>query len=93
MAISVTRVPVVLFGCGGVGRALIRTILSNKNRHASLCGLEFELGVICDSSGFVRKTSGGFSEEETLSLLEYKENGGKLRDYTDGSSIEEFAVS
>lgn len=73
-------VPIILFGVGGVGRALVRQIVELRQFHADTYGLQLQLQAICDSDGAVID-DGGLTDAQLTELLQYKAQGGKLANH------------
>lgn len=72
------RVPVVLFGLGGVGRALLRQILEQRSLHAERYGLELAIVGLADSSGVLTALDGALDDFALRAALAAKEAGRKL---------------
>lgn len=70
-------IPIILFGVGGVGRALVRQIVEQRQFHAATYGLQLQFLALCDSDGAVIDDE-GLSDVQLHELLQYKERGGKL---------------
>lgn len=70
-------IPMILFGVGGVGRALVRQIVEQRQFHAATYGLQLEFHALCDSDGAVIETS-GFTDDQLRELLDFKAKGGKF---------------
>lgn len=70
-------IPVILFGVGGVGRALVRQIVTQRRFHATTYDLQLQFQALCDSDGAVIETA-GLTDTQLRELLEFKEQGGKL---------------
>ena len=51
MSESIQKVPLVLLGCGGVGRALLRQVVDQRAHHASHHGLRLAVAAVADSTG------------------------------------------
>lgn len=78
--------PLILFGLGGVGRALLSQILEQRSLHREKYGLRIGFTALCDSSGAVVAPQGGFSEELLAGILQHKEVGGTLASHRLGRS-------
>ncbi len=78
--------PLILFGLGGVGRALLSQILEQRSLHRERYGLRIRFTALCDSSGAVVEPQGGFSEEQLAGILQHKEAGGTLASHRLGRS-------
>lgn len=70
-------IPVILFGVGGVGRALVRQIVEQRQFHATTYGLQLQVQAVCDSDGAVIETD-GLTDAQLHELLLLKEKGGKF---------------
>lgn len=70
-------IPIILFGVGGVGRALVRQIVEQRQFHAATYGLHLQFLALCDSDGAIIDDA-GLSDGQLRELLQYKEQGGKL---------------
>ena len=70
-------IPVILFGVGGVGRALVRQVVEQRHFHAATYGLHLQFYALCDSDGAVLETA-GLGDAQLRELLTYKESGGKF---------------
>lgn len=70
-------VPVVLFGVGGVGQALIRQIVSGRSNTADRNHCRFELVAVADSQTWAFDPA-GFSDEKLLAMVAAKKRGQKL---------------
>jgi len=84
---GVTKIPVCIFGLGGVGRTLLSSILSNRARHSEL-GLEFAISLCCDSSGCIASTK-GLSNNAMEELIQWKMEGKKLSTFPQANSFKE----
>jgi homoserine dehydrogenase len=75
-------VPIILFGTGGVGRALVRQIVENRGLHAEHYGLHLAILALCDRDGAVlgldHRRGLGLDDANLLDLLRYKEAGGRF---------------
>ncbi|KAM4083844.1 hypothetical protein ACB094_08G087200 [Castanea mollissima] len=73
-------IPVVLMGCGGVGRQLLHHIVSSRSLHAQL-GVHLRVVGVCDSKSsiFVSDVlSMEFDDKFLLELCQLKSNGSSL---------------
>ena len=73
-------IPIILFGTGGVGRALLRQILAHRTFHANTYGLTLSVVALCDSNGAVLATQ-GLGDQNLQALLDHKATGGRLADH------------
>ena len=74
-ASSVKRVPLLIFGAGKVGRALVSQLLEAAPLHAGRDGLAFSVVAWCDSSGAVLDEAG--FEPETLQTIAAAKSAGR----------------
>jgi homoserine dehydrogenase len=72
------NVPVILFGVGGVGRALLRQILNLRGHHALEYGLHLDVVAICDSNGAFVSLERELKDALLWEAIELKARGGKL---------------
>lgn len=82
-------VPVLLFGVGGVGRALLRQIVDLRDFHAARYGVRLSVAALCDRDGAVLAQDGvrhgsELNDDELLELAEWKEGGRRLADREEG---------
>ncbi|HRW03952.1 MAG TPA: hypothetical protein P5121_02585 [Caldilineaceae bacterium] len=70
-------ISLILLGAGGVGAALTRQIVEQRQFHANTYGLRLNLVALCDSNGAVL-ASNGLTDEQLTDLLAYKADGGKF---------------
>ncbi len=68
------QIPVILFGAGGVGSALIRQILDGRSRVAERNHCQFNFIGVMDSKTWVWDTN-GLSDELLLDVVQAKANG------------------
>lgn len=76
-------VPLILFGVGNVGRALVRQVIATRSLHASRLGLRLEFVALCDRSGAVVEPR-GLADDLLHSLLAAKGAGTPLQDVPAG---------
>lgn len=81
---AVRETPVILFGIGGVGQALIRQILDNRPLHAHHFGLRLRLLAVSDSSSAVLELDSGIDDATLAGLVQLKQAGGSLGDHALG---------
>lgn len=79
------EIPVILFGVGGVGRALVRQMIENRPFHAQHYGLTFQLLAVCDRNSAVIEL-GGIEDDQLQALLDLKTAGGSLAEHALGAS-------
>jgi len=82
------KIPVILYGIGGVGRALLKQILKHRELHAKQYGITLQLAAICDSSGAISDPASGLSDETVSAALAWKEAGKRLADHVDGRALD-----
>ena len=78
-------IPVILFGVGGVGRALLRQISENRTVHAEQYGLTLQLLAVADSNGAIIASDEGLEDDAVQAVLAHKTAGGKLTEHALGS--------
>lgn len=76
------QVPLIIFGLGNVGRALIQHIVENQVWHATELGVSLDVVGLCDRDGAAIKglADEPFSAEVLLALIHAKQRGVRLRD-------------
>ncbi|MCB0098805.1 MAG: hypothetical protein KDE50_04455 [Caldilineaceae bacterium] len=75
---------IILFGVGGVGNALLRQIMEQREFHRAEYGLALRVVAVCDSNGAVIADSGELDNAVLGSILAHKESGGRLRTHAQG---------
>lgn len=70
-------VPVILFGVGGVGRALVRQIVELRQFHTETYGLQLQFHALCDSDGAIVEDA-GLRDAQLHEFLAYKAQNGKF---------------
>ncbi len=70
-------IPIILFGVGGVGRALARQIVEQRQFHAATYGLQLQFLAICDSDGAIIEPK-GLTDGQVHELIQFKADGGKF---------------
>ena len=75
---AVAAKPLILFGLGGVGRALMQQIGEQRSFHREAYGLHIRFLALCDSSGAVVEPPGGFTDELLDEVLQHKAKGDAL---------------
>lgn len=73
------QVNVALLGVGGVGRALVDALVGARAHHRDVYGLQFNLRVLADSSGFL---SGDLSDAQLRKASDAKAKGKPLSTLT-----------
>jgi homoserine dehydrogenase len=79
------KIPIIQFGLGGVGRALLRQIIEKREYIAQRGGLELEVVALLDSSGGIWAPS-GLGEQMLRQALAAKSEGLSLHDLPTGRS-------
>lgn len=77
------RVPLIQFGVGNVGRALIEQVVANRARHGDLLGLRLEYVALVDSDGAV-VINDGLADGILRDVIEAKAGGRRLQDLDTG---------
>ena len=75
---------IILFGVGGVGRALLQQIVQLRSYHAIQFGLSLQVLAVCDSDGAVIETDGGLEDDVLQEIIAAKAAGGRLTQLPDG---------
>lgn len=68
------RVPLIIFGAGKVGRALVKQLLDSAGLHAERDGVAFRIAAWCDSDGAIVDEK-GLWPETLRAALEAKQGG------------------
>lgn len=71
------RIPVILLGVGGIGRALLRQIVAGRDHLANRVNCRFDVTAVVDSRGW-RYEEGGLGDEQLLAIVKTKESGQTL---------------
>ena len=71
------RIPVILLGVGGIGRALLRQIVAGRDHLASRVNYRFDIVAVIDSTGW-RYEETGFPDDELLAIVKTKQSGQPL---------------
>lgn len=85
------ELPVILFGVGGVGRALLQQIVAHRGLHALHYGLAIQVLAVCDRDGAAMEPSRGLDDEVLCDLIEYKSAGGRLTGHPLGGAQGDLA--
>ncbi|KAK7829819.1 homoserine dehydrogenase [Quercus suber] len=83
-------IPVVLMGCGGVGRQLLHHIVSSRSLHAKL-GVHLRVVGVCDSKSSIVVSdvlSMELDDKFLLELCQLKSNGSSLLTLSTTSGVE-----
>jgi homoserine dehydrogenase len=78
------ELPVILFGVGGVGRALLRQIVEERTFHALQYGLRLEIMAVCDSDGAVVEPNSGLEDALLQEIIAAKAAGQRLANHPAG---------
>ncbi|CAN5383733.1 homoserine dehydrogenase [soil metagenome] len=78
--------PIILFGVGGVGRALVRQIIENREFHANQYNLGLNILAVCDRNSAVIELDNGIDDQDLQALLALKAAGGSLLDHALGAN-------
>jgi len=68
------QVPVILFGAGGVGSALLKQIVNGRSNLATRNQIQFNVVAVCDSRTWQIEPV-GLTDEQLLAIIERKANG------------------
>ena len=68
------QIPVILFGAGGVGAALLRQIVNGRFPHQSRNQIRFNIVAVCDSRSW-QFNPAGLADEQLLDIVERKARG------------------
>ncbi len=71
------RMPVVIFGAGGVGRALFRQLVTTREIVASRNRCHFDIVAVLDSSSWAWQPD-GLTDEQLEEIIKQKEDGHSL---------------
>lgn len=86
------QLPLILFGLGGVGRALVRQILDNRDFHADQYNLEIRFLALCDSRSALIEPMEGLSDQQVEEALALKAAGHALADHELGGAQDDLAA-
>ncbi|MFO7634976.1 MAG: hypothetical protein R6W76_20685 [Caldilinea sp.] len=86
------RAPIILFGAGGVGGALIQQIVQNRSHHATEYDLELSLLAVCDRDGAVVALDEAIDDATLLDMVDFKQRKGRLADYSQGGPQHDLAA-
>lgn len=70
------HIPVILYGVGGVGRALLRQMLNGRSVIAERNRLHFDVVALADSRNW-QSDPGGIGEAQIRAILDAKQAGGR----------------
>jgi homoserine dehydrogenase len=85
------ELPVIVFGVGGVGRALLRQIVEHRAFHALQYGLYLKLLAVCDSDGAVIEPSAGLDDDLLREVIAAKAAGQRLAQHPQGGAQADLA--
>lgn len=71
------RVPIIVLGLGGVGRALLEQILQRREYHVQRYNLSLQVIAVADSDGAAVAPE-GLSEDDLWTAVAHKAQGGRL---------------
>ncbi len=77
-ATSTRHLPVLVFGAGDVGRALLHQVLEHRAFHLQRYGLRLDVICVSDSSGWLSPTADDAGDAAIRKALHHKQAGGKL---------------
>lgn len=85
------RIPIILFGVGGVGRALLQQIVEQRKLHAQQYGLHLQVLAVADSSGAAIALDGGLDDAVLDELIALKAAGKGLAEHALGAPQSDLA--
>jgi len=88
---TMKRVPLIIFGAGNVGRALVRQLLAASALHAVRDGLVFPVVAWCDRGGAVVDED-GISPEVLRAIDTAKNSGVPLLENPEGSPQDDLVA-
>lgn len=77
---AIRSLPILLFGVGDVGRALLQQILDRRDFHQDRFGLRLAVACIADSSASLPLPDGADGDLLIRNIIQHKQAGGHLRD-------------
>ena len=80
--------PILLFGAGGVGRALLSQIVATRRFHAQEYGVQIQVLGVCDRNGGIFASPNGLSDTQLHELIALKQAGGALSSLAQGQSLD-----
>lgn len=86
------QLPLILFGLGGVGRALVRQILDSRDFHADQYDLEIRFLALCDSRSALIEPMEGLQDQQIEEALALKTAGQSLAAHALGGSQDDLAA-
>ncbi|MEZ4638087.1 MAG: hypothetical protein R2873_17155 [Caldilineaceae bacterium] len=86
------ELPLILFGVGGVGRALVRQILDNRQFHSDTYGLFIRIVALCDSRSALIEPTDGLSDDDIEAALALKEAGKSLAAHELGGTQDDLSA-
>lgn len=86
------RAPLILFGVGGVGGALIQQIVQTRAHHAAEYNFELPILAICDRDGAVIALNNAIDDATLLDIVDFKQHKGRLADYSQGGPQQDLAA-
>jgi homoserine dehydrogenase len=75
------QIPIILFGLGGVGRALVRQMLDNRAYHAHHYGMTLQVQALADRHSAVVALDNGLTDQELQELVALKAAGQSLAEH------------
>ena len=86
------ELPIILFGAGGVGRALVRQIVANRGFHATEYGLKLPILALCDRDGAAIALGHELDDANLLNLIDFKAQGGRFAEHALGGTQNDLAA-
>ncbi len=80
---AIHTVPLIVFGVGGVGRALLRQIVASRRLHAERFGVRLQVVALADSRGAVVEPD-GLGDEALRAIEQLKAQGTSLAETPQG---------
>jgi len=86
------QLPIILFGLGGVGRALVRQVLDGRDFHAEQYDLDLRFLALCDSRSALIEPMEGLHDQQIEEALALKAAGQSLAAHDLGGSQDDLAA-
>ncbi len=89
--IVIRHVPLIVLGVGGVGRSLLRQIVSSRDLHRDRYGIRLQVVALADSGGAVVEPR-GLGDESLRAVERLKAQGGSLAESPQGYHASDAAA-